>query len=135
MDVSRPERATAAALVAIGVFQIALAAGAPWGRAAYGGTRHGTLPNHLRAISGMAALGYGTGAVLVLRGSGSPRARTRAFTTLSVFLGVGALTNGASRSPVERAVWTPVTAATAVLAWRSRTAPVSARRSGRVHQR
>ena len=124
MDTSRPERATAAALVAIGAFQIALAVGAPWGRAAYGGIRHGTLPNHLRAISGMAALGYGTGAVLVLRDSGSPRARARAFTTLSVFLGIGAVTNGASRSPVERAVWTPVAAVTAVLAWRSRTARV-----------
>jgi hypothetical protein len=124
MNTSRPEQATAAALVALGAFQIALAVGAPWGRAAYGGTRHGTLPNHLRAISGAAALGYGTGAVLVLRGKGSPRARARAFTTLSVFMGIGAVANGASRSPVERALWTPVTAATTVLAWRSRTARV-----------
>ena len=124
MDTSRPERATAAALAAISAFQIALAVGAPWGRAAYGGTRHGTLPNHLRAISGMAALGYGAGAVLVLRGSGSPSTRARAFTTLSVFLAIGAVANGASRSPVERAVWTPVTAGTAVLAWRSRTVGV-----------
>lgn len=124
MTISRPEQATAAALVVIGAFQTALAVGAPWGRAAYGGTRHGTLPNHLRAISGVAALGYGTGAVLVLRGTGSPRARGRAFTTLSVFMGLGALANGASRSPVERALWTPVTAVTTVLAWRSRTAQV-----------
>lgn len=120
MDTSRPEQGTAAALVVLGVFQAALAVGAPWGRAAYGGTNRGTLPHHLRAISGLAALGYGTGAVLILRGSGSPRGRTRAFTTLSVFMGIGALANGASRSPVERAVWTPVTAATTVLAWCSR---------------
>ena len=119
---SRAERATAAALVAVGTFQIALAAGAPWGRAAYGGTSPGRLPDHLRTISGLAALGYGTGAALVLRGSGSPQARTRAFTTLSVFMGVGALVNAASRSPVERAIWTPVSATTTVLAWRSRTA-------------
>jgi hypothetical protein len=124
MNLSRPELATGGVLVGIGAFQIALAAGAPWGRAAYGGTRHGTLPNHLRAISGMAALGYGTGAVLVLHGSGSPRARARAFTALSVFLGIGAVANGASRSPVERAVWTPVTAVASVLAWRSRTVRV-----------
>lgn len=124
VSTSGPERATAVTLVAIGAFQVALAASAPWGRAAYGGARRGTLPDHLRAISGVAALGYGTAAVLVLRGSGSPRARTRAFTGLSVFMGIGAVVNGASRSPVERAVWTPVTAAATVLAWRSRTPQV-----------
>lgn len=124
MDTSPPERATGVALVGLSAFQIALAFGAPWGRAAYGGTRHGTLPNHLRAISGVAALGYGTGAVLVLRGSGSPRARARGFTTLSVFMGIGTVANGASRSAVERAVWTPMTALMTVLAWRSRTAQV-----------
>ena len=49
----------------------------------------------------MAALGYGTGAVLVLRGSGFNRGgRTRAFTALSVFMAIGTLANGASRSPV-----------------------------------
>lgn len=121
MDTSSPERATAATLITLGAFQIVLAGGAPWGAAAYGGTHRGVLPNHLRAISGVAALGYGTGALLVLRGSGSPRGRTRAFTMLSVFMGIGALANGASRSSVERVLWTPVTAATTVFAWRSRT--------------
>lgn len=120
MGVSRPERATGAVCVALGVFQLALAVGAPWGRAAYGGTHHGVLPGRLRTISGIAAAGYGAGAVLILRGNGSPRARARGFTALSVYMGVGVLANGASRSPVERALWTPVTAATALLAWRSR---------------
>jgi hypothetical protein len=40
---------------------------------------------------------------------------------LSTFMGIGAVTNGASRSSVERALWTPLTAATTVLAWRART--------------
>lgn len=122
MVTTRPERATAAALVVIGGFQAALAAGAPWGRAAYGGAHGGTLPLHLRTISGVAAVTYGGGAALIVRGSGTPGSRSRAFTVLSVFMGVGVVANGASRSPVERALWTPVTAATAVLAWRSRTA-------------
>ena len=122
MVISRPERATAAVLATLGAFQITLAAGAPWGRAAYGGNRPGTLPNHLRVISGVAALGYITGSALIVRGSGSTRARSRAFTALTVFMGIGVVANGASRSPVERGLWTPVTAATAVLAWRSRTA-------------
>ncbi len=119
---SKPEQATAAALVAIGAFQTALALGAPWGQAAYGGTRHGTLPNHLRAISGVASLAYGSSAMLIMRGSGSPRSRFRAYTALSMLMGIGVIANGASRSPVERAIWTPVTAATTVLAWRSRIA-------------
>ncbi|MGB3827807.1 MAG: hypothetical protein WA962_03450 [Ornithinimicrobium sp.] len=122
MNPSKPEQATAAALVAVSAFQTALALGAPWGRAAYGGTHDGTLPNHLRAISGVASLAYGTGAVLIVRGSGSPLARSRAFTALSMLMGVGTIANGASRSPVERAIWTPVTAAITFLAWRSRTA-------------
>lgn len=122
MVTSRPEQATAAALIVIGTFQAALAAGAPWGRAAYGGSRRGTLPTRLRMVSGVAATAYGSGAALVLRGSGSPEARSRALTALSILMGIGAVTNGASRSPVERALWTPVTGASAVLAWRSRTA-------------
>jgi hypothetical protein len=121
MNISRTEQATAASLATVGAFQLALAVGAPWGRAAYGGTRPGTLPSHLRAISGVAAVGYGTGAVLIVRGAGSARVRTRAFTTLSALMTAGTIVNGASRSLVERAVWTPVTAATTVFAWRSRT--------------
>jgi hypothetical protein len=121
MNISRTEQATAASLATVAAFQLALAVGAPWGRAAYGGTRRGTLPSHLRAISGVAAVGYGTGAVLIARGNGSARVRTRAFTTLSALMALGTIANGASPSLVERAVWTPVAAATAVFAWRSRT--------------
>jgi hypothetical protein len=121
MAISRSERATATGLLVVSTFQSALAAGAPWGHAAYGGTTGGVLHGRLRAISAVAALGYGTGAVLVLRGSGSPRTRARAFTALSAFMGLGVIANGASRSPLERALWTPVTAVLAVLAWRSRT--------------
>ncbi|KRE99230.1 hypothetical protein ASG88_16040 [Nocardioides sp. Soil777] len=120
MDISRTEQATAAALATLGGFQLALAAGAPWGRAAYGGARPGTLPPHLRAISGVAAVGYGTGVALIVRGAGSTCVRARSFTTLSVLMSIGTIANGASPSLVERAVWTPVTAATTVFAWRSR---------------
>ncbi|MEQ6903347.1 hypothetical protein [Nocardioides sp. YIM 152588] len=122
MHVSRSEAATAATLLVLADFQGALACGAPWGRAAYGGSRPGTLPGRLRAVSGLAALAYGTGAVLILRGTGSPAARSRAFTALSAVMALGTVANGASRSPVERALWTPLTAASAALAWRSRSA-------------
>jgi hypothetical protein len=121
VNISPTERATAAALTTIGAFQVALAAGAPWGRAAYGGTHPGTLPRHLRAISGVGAVGYGTGVGLILSGGGSARARAHAFTALSVLMTIGTVANAASPSRAERAVWTPVAAATAILAWRSRT--------------
>lgn len=110
----RHEQATASALAFVGCFQAALAGGAPWGYAAYGGAHHGPLPARLRALSASASIAYFAGATLVWRGTGSPRARRRAFTALSVFMAVGTLLNGASRSPVERALWTPLTAATAI---------------------
>jgi hypothetical protein len=121
MKSRRSEQATAAALVVLGTFQAALAAGAPWGRAAYGGNHPGPLPVPLRMTSSVAALGYGTGAVFVLRGGGSPRRRASGFTALALFMGIATVANGASRSPIERTLWTPVTAVTAVSAWRSRT--------------
>ena len=122
MSLRRAEVATASSLAVIGGFQVALAAGAPWGRAAYGGQHGGVLPGRLRAVSAVAAVGYGVGAAAVLADAGSPASRNRGFTVLAAVMSVGALANGASRSPVERVVWTPVTAATAVAAWRARSA-------------
>lgn len=109
-------------LAGLAAFQVALAAGAPWGRAAYGGTHPGALPARLRVTSGAAALAYGGAAVLTVRGSGSPEARSRAFTGLTGLMALGTLANGASRSPVERAVWTPFTIGLGALAWRARSA-------------
>lgn len=120
MTGTRPERATAVSLAVVGCFQAALAAGAPWGRAAYGGAHRGRLPGRLRAVSTAAGVTYCAGAALVWRGAGSPQARRRGFTALSLFMAVGAVANGASRSPVERALWTPLTAVTAMSSWRSR---------------
>ncbi|NYJ01729.1 hypothetical protein HNR19_002427 [Nocardioides thalensis] len=120
MTATRPELTTATVLAGLGIFQAALAAGAPWGRAAYGGTHDGTLPRHLRMISGAASVAYGTTAVLAVRGSGTPDVRRTAYTALSVFMGLGTLANAASRSPVERAIWTPVAATATVSAWRAR---------------
>jgi hypothetical protein len=120
VDRTHAELGTAATLLVLGAFQGALAAGAPWGRAAYGGAHHGTLPGRLRVASALAAPAYGVGAVLVLRGTGPPRVRARAFTGLSLFMGVGAVANGASRSPWERGLWTPVAVLASALAWRAR---------------
>ena len=113
-------RAAGLLLGGITGFQVALAAGAPWGRVAWGGTHHGVLPDGLRVASGVAAVVWGvataavaaevprstTGQRLVLRGVGAVCA-------------AGAVLNLVSPSPAERALWAPVSAAVAVLTWRA----------------
>lgn len=120
MTLSRSERGTAGLLLGVGAFQIALAAGAPWGRAAFGGAHHGRLPTRLRRVSAVACVGYAGAAALVLSEVGSPRTRAAGFTGLTALMCMGTLANGASRSPVERAIWTPVAGLTAALSWRAR---------------
>jgi hypothetical protein len=119
MDI-RYERATAAALVGMGAFQALLAAGAPWGNMSWGGGHRGTLPDHLRAISGAASIVYVGTAGFIASGKGPADLRSRTFTAISVLMGAGTLANAASRSHLERLVWTPTTVAIATLAWRSR---------------
>ena len=47
--------AATAGLAVVAAFQVALAAGAPWGRAAWGGQHQGRLPARLRIASAVAA--------------------------------------------------------------------------------
>lgn len=68
----------------------------------------------------MACVGYAGAAALVLSEVGSPRTRAAGFTGLTALMCMGTLANGASRSPVERAIWTPVAGLTAALSWRAR---------------
>lgn len=111
-------------LAGITGFQAALAAGAPWGRLAWGGGRAGTLPSDLRAASGAAALVWGAATVAVaLEVPRSVRGQRRLLHAIGVVGAVGAAANLASPSPGERAVWTPVSAALAVLAWRAARGP------------
>jgi len=51
-----------------------------------------------------------------------PRASRRVFTGLAVTFAVGTALNGMSRSPIERAIWTPTSALLAFTLWRSRPA-------------
>jgi hypothetical protein len=112
-------RAVALALVGIGTFQVALAAGAPWGSAAWGGTHHGVLPTGLRAASGGAAIvlllaaGVADGRLL------GPSGRRRLLLVAAIYLTLGVALNAASRSKVEAAIWAPVCAVAAALAWRA----------------
>ncbi|MBG6225377.1 hypothetical protein IWX63_001949 [Arthrobacter sp. CAN_A2] len=111
----RPPAGLAALLLAVvAAFQAALAAGAPWGEAAYGGAHRGVLPTRHRASSAVSALAYAA-LVLVTLGRGpGPTARHRILTAASGLMILGTAMNLASRSRVERLVWTPVAGTLAV---------------------
>ena len=120
---SRPvERRVALTLLAgVGAFQLALAAGAPWGAAAWGGQAPGVLPTSLRVASAGSLLVYtGLAAVVATDRLGSTT-RRRLLTGASLLMVLGAVANLATPSPVER-VWAPVAATLAVMLWRLRRA-------------
>lgn len=113
-------RATAAGLGTLAAFQLALAAGAPWGRASYGGGHAGVLPDHLRAVSAGATLVY-SGLTYALVHPRTPASfRRRLLTGVVAVMGLATVVNGISRSLPERVIWTPVSALLAVTAWRAR---------------
>jgi hypothetical protein len=98
-------------LIAAG-FQVALAAGAPWGAAAYGGRAarpDGTLPPTYRVGSAVTvAVLAAAGSVVLLRGGvvgdadPSDGRLTAALWVLAVLFGVNTVGNLAGRHPVER---------------------------------
>lgn len=97
-------------LGAIVVFQLALAFGAPWGAAAWGGQNPGVLPMRLRIASAVvAAVVYPLIIALVLAAAGLigddwlPVDGTLIMWALAGLSGVGAVLNIASRSRQERA--------------------------------
>lgn len=115
-------RAALSLLGVVAAFQLALAAGAPWGAAAWGGVAPGVLPGPLRAASTGSMLIYCGLAALVATHRLSPTARRRSLTGTSLFMVLGIVGNLATQSPVER-VWAPVAAALAILFWRLRSTP------------
>lgn len=116
-------KVAAALLLGVGAFQVCLAAGAPWGRASYGGAHAGVLPASLRRSSAVAsgvyvALGTVAGTTLV-----GAVARRRVLAVAAPVMVVGAAMNLVSPSAVERSIWTPVTAALAATLWRASRRP------------
>jgi hypothetical protein len=112
---------------ALVLFQLALAAGAPWGRAAYGGQTPGVLPARLRVSSVVAALVWAGVALVVARRGGIPvwAPLPDAWLPVAIWIVVGLLAlavvlNTITRSTVERAIWAPASvlmlAATLVVA-------------------
>jgi hypothetical protein len=117
---SMDRQMTTVGLAGLGLFQLGLAVGAPWGRASYGGTHPGVLPPRWRATSAGAFLAYSGVAWAVV----SPRVpvtrRRKILAGVAGVMGLGAAVNGLSPSVPERALWTPTSALLAVTAWRAR---------------
>ena len=113
--------AAAVSFLLIAGFQVALALGAPWGRAAWGGAHEGRLPRNLRIASGFAAVFWVAAALVILARAGYdfpplPSGVARDGTWVLFGLSaLGALMNLASRSKLERLIWSPVSALLAVL--------------------
>lgn len=123
---SRVALAAAAILVGIAAFQVALAVGAPWGRAAWGGAHPGVLPPGLRVASG-ASVAVNVAFAAVALGRLVPgRGRRAALWGLTAYSGLASVLNLATPSPVERAIWAPVALTMTTLF------AVLARREGRV---
>lgn len=103
----------ACGLVVVGAFQVALVSGAPWGAAAYGGSRTGVLPDDLRVVSVFAAAFWLLAAVVVLTRGGITGWPVRhavgqlPVRVLSAVLVVGGVLNSASSSDWERFGWAP----------------------------
>src|SRR5690606_35214174 len=98
-------------------FQLALAFGAPWGRAAYGGQHPGVLPTHFRVSSAVAAVVWALLALCVARLAGMPVWAPLPDAALPVVVwvvvglsAVSGVLNAITRSRIERAIWLPASA-------------------------
>jgi len=100
-------------LSVLALFQLALAAGVPWGRAAYGGIWPGVLPRGIRINSAVFGLVFYPLATLYVLDAAGIRetqwlpAPSVVLWVLAVFFAIGTGMNAISRSPVER-WWAPV---------------------------
>lgn len=120
--VGRTAAAAAAALfAALAAFELALAAGAPWGKAAFGGGQ-AELTGALRVTSGAYVVLFAGFALVILRRGGHRmwvpvplRWLPAAGWVLTGYAALGTLLNAISRSPVERAVMTPTSLTLAAL--------------------
>jgi hypothetical protein len=108
-------------IAGLGVFQIALAAGAPLGRFAWGGAQ-AKLPAALRIGSVVSLFIYGACAAMIADRAGlidvvaDDVSRIGAF-VVAGFLSLGVVMNAISRSKPERFTMTPVAFVLASSAW------------------
>jgi hypothetical protein len=125
----------------IAIFQLTLAAGAPWGHAAWGGA-NAHLSTALRSASAGAVVFYAAAALIVLGRAGILRARSNSALFrwgtwfLAVAMAIGALPNFASQSRWENLVFGPLALVQAILCVAvARSAARSARDTQRIERR
>ncbi|WP_294181394.1 hypothetical protein [uncultured Schumannella sp.] len=108
-------------LVALAIFQIALIAGVPWGRAAWGGA-DAVLPANKRIGSIVAVVLYVAFAIIALFRAGVVGDASEALGLVIAmwvvfgYLALGVVMNAISRSKLERFIMTPVALVLAILA-------------------
>ena len=110
--VGRAAVVAATGFVVVAGFQLLLALGVPWGRAAWGGGQT-TLPPELRVASSISMAVFIGAALIVLGRAGYWGLRFSGVLRigswlLAVLMGLGSVMNLASSSPWERFVWAPV---------------------------
>lgn len=108
-------------LAALAAFEVALAAGVPWGKAAWGGGQ-AELVVGMRVASGVWAVVFVGFGLVVLRRAGHrvwaplpQRWLPASVWVITAYMSVGTLLNLISRSPIERAVMGPTALALTLL--------------------
>lgn len=121
MNAVRAARSFVALALVVVAFQLAIAAGAPWGHLTMGGAFPGRVPPPMRLAAVASALVILLlGAIVAARaGLALPRwhAASRRLVWLVVaYTVVGVVLNAITPSPWERALWLPVTLVLAICA-------------------
>jgi hypothetical protein len=103
----------AVATAGIVAFQLALAAGAPWGDYAMGGTYRGAYPPSMRAAAVVQAALLAVVALVVLARVGLILARWRGFARWAIWVvvaisAIALVLNVITPQAGERAIWAPV---------------------------
>jgi hypothetical protein len=107
-------------LAGLSIFQLALIAGAPLGKFAWGGS-HAVLPSKLRFGSFVSIVLYIVFALIMLEVAGVVRISSNQYIPnvgiwiLTAYFFIGIFMNAVSRSKSERAVMTPIATTLAVL--------------------
>ena len=110
-----------ALVLLVAAFQLALAAGAPWGSLAMGGAYPGRFPPPMRVAAVVQAVVLLVFGAIVAARAGLALPRWRAASRKLVWVvvactAVGAVLNTITPSPLERAIWLPVTLALGICA-------------------
>ena len=119
----------------LAAFELALAAGVPWGHAAFGGA-DAVLTPPFRVAAGISTVVWAGAALVVLRRAGHAvwaplpsRALPVVVWVLAGYTALGTLVNVISPSAIERAIMVPVAASISILCFVVAIASRRARRS------